>query len=200
MSSERWSTAFTKGVIHRSSRSFSPYPPRTGLVESILPRRGWLEDRRAHLRAWDAVLDGHLERVLLDVEELHRPPALKQRRLHTDGQAQSPFTIVRVTNQLRDLENRGGMLIDLTRTSGGGRPTDGFQGPVQRRIGRVTLASSSSRMLPSLNFLSVRISRDIFSTFSLILEAVSSFSALAAVAYLPDEGQESGSISDNSEA
>ena len=39
MSSERWSTAFTKGVIHRSSRSFSPYPPRTGLVESILPRQ-----------------------------------------------------------------------------------------------------------------------------------------------------------------
>ena len=39
MSSERWSTAFTKGVIHRSSRSFSPYPPRTGLVESTLPRQ-----------------------------------------------------------------------------------------------------------------------------------------------------------------
>ena len=150
-------------------------------------KRGSLEDRRTHLRAWDAVLDGPLERVLLDVEELHRPPALKQRRLHTDGQAQSPFTVVRVTNQLRDLESRGGMLIDLTRTSGGGRPTDGFQGPVQRRIGRVTLASSSSRMLPSLNFLSVRISRDISFTLSLILEAVSSFSALTAVAYLPDE-------------
>ena len=60
------------------------------------------------------------------------------------------------------------------------------------------MASSSSRMLPSLNFLSVRISRDIFSTFSLILEAVSSFSALTAVAYLPDEGQGSGSISENS--
>ena len=99
-----------------------------------------------------------------------------------------------MANQLRDLEHRDGMLTDLTQTSDSGQLTDDAKGESRGGWG-VTLASSSSRMLPSLNFLSVRISRDIFSTFSLILEAVSSFSALTAVAYLAGEGQESGSIS-----
>ena len=102
-----------------------------------------------------------------------------------------------MANQLRDLEHRDGMLTDIMTRTCDGQAAGECQGRVRGGWG-VTLASSSSRMLPSLNFLSVRISRDIFSTFSLILEAVSSFSALTAVAYLAGESPESGSISENS--
>jgi hypothetical protein len=125
----------------------------------------------AHLlRALDALFDLHLEGVLLDVKELDRPPALKQRlRTEKTGPLSRHVSYMYVCPE-PVLAKRSRFETEMP--------------PKEEAFSRASMASSSSRIFPELNFLSSFIFSAICATLVRILSVVAGFSALTAVAYL----------------
>ena len=120
------------------------------------------------LRALDALFDLHLEGVLLDVKELDRPPALKQ-RLRTEKTGPLSQHVSYVCPE-PVLAKRSRFETEMP--------------PTGEAFFRASMASSSSRIFPELNFLSVFIFSPSCATVVRILSVVAGFSALTAVAYL----------------